>query len=510
MTLLAGDILRLAARRAPARIAVIDGARTMDFATLDREADRLANALHARGVTKGVHVGVISSNRLEYAIINFAVARTGAVLCHLSYRSTAEDVAFALDKVRAEAVLVERAFAPAVAAARDRVRSLRHVVVFGDEADHALAAFTAGRPAEPPSVRLVPDDPLCITFTGGTTGFPKAVVATHRARGLTAFAAAYEFGIDDSDVMIQPAPLFHTAGMCIWFHPAILIGATSVMLRRWDVAAFIDLVERHRVTALFMVPTQLGDLVRHPDFTPARLASVRKIGYAAAPMPPALFDELRRILPAVAFTENYGSTEGGLMTVRPPRLAVEKAGSVGRPVIGHELAVVDNNGTPVPDGESGFIVARGPACFSGYWEDKEETAAALHGGWLWTGDIGYRDADGFYYLVDRAKDMLILGGENVYPKEIENALYRHPAVAECAVFGVPDERLGEVPAAHVVLRPGATVTEAGLIEFCAAAVARHKRPRLVRFVDALPKTTVGKIQKNVIRAAYWPDATSAR
>lgn len=504
MPLLTGEILRLTARRWPDKTAIIDGARDIAYRALDQAADHFAAAIAALGVAKGAHVGVILPNRLEYGIVNFGLARSGAVACHLSYRATADDVAATLGLVGAVVAVVDTSTAAIVAAARDRLPALRDVIVIDDDG-RGFADMLAARAAVPPAVALDVEDTLAVTFTGGTTGRPKAAVASHRARSWTSIAAAFEFGIHEADVMILPAPLFHTAGMCIWFQPAVLIGATMVLQPRWDVATFFDAVERHRVTAAFMVPTQLGDMVRDPGFAPDRLASLRAVDFAAAPMPDVLFDELTRRLPAVEFVENYGATEAGLMTVRKPWFNDTKRGSVGRPVINTEIRVVDGAGRDLPTGQPGEVIQRGGGSFAGYFDDPTGTAEVfrLDDGWVWTGDIGYLDDDRFLFLVDRSKEMMISGGENLYPKEIEDALYAHDAVEECAVFGVPDERLGEIPAAHVVLKPGARIDAEALIEHCAAHIARHKRPRLVRFVDALPKTTVGKIQKNVIRAPYW-------
>jgi acyl-CoA synthetase (AMP-forming)/AMP-acid ligase II len=277
------------------------------------------------------------------------------------------------------------------------------------------------------------------------------------------------------------------------------------------VRRFIDLVERHAVTGTLLVPTQLGDLIAHPAFSAERLRTLRHVNYAGAPMPLALLDRLTEALPRVAFTENYGQSETGPMTIRRAFHPHDRRASSGRPPHNIETKVVDSEGREVPPGVLGEIVTRGAHLLKEYWGEPEQTAALFRRGqgWLWTGDIGVRDADGFITLVDRSKDMIVSGGENIYPTEIENALYEHEAVLECAVIGIPDERLGEVPAAHVVLRAGVAIAEETLIAFTAERIARHKRPRLVKFVETLPKTAIGKIQKNVIRAAYWQGRSRA-
>ena len=300
-------------------------------------------------------------------------------------------------------------------------------------------------------------------------------------------------------------PLFHTAGLRVWYQPAVVLGATCVLLPTWEVGAFIDMVEREKVSAVFTVPTQLNDLIKHPAFDTARLASLAKIGFAGAPMPNSVMERLLELFPEVEFTGHYGQSEAGIIALRPPWETVRKIESAGRPVMGAEVRAVDGQGNTLAPGEVGEIVTRGDHVLSEYFDEPEQTAAAFKtgGGWLWTGDLGFVDDEGYFTLVDRSKDMIIAGGENIYPAEIENALYAHPAVDECSVFGIPHERLGEAPAAAVVLKPGAEATAEELAEFCADRIARFKRPRHIDFVDALPKTAVGKIRRNVLRAPFW-------
>ena len=369
----------------------------------------------------------------------------------------------------------------------------------------ALPDLVAGSPDTPPEVEVLETDPLGITFTGGTTGFPKAVLVTHRARAATAYAAAADFGLSEADIVAATTPMFHCAGLFVWFAPAVMLGATVVAQPTWDAARFIELTEREGVTAAFFVPSQLNDLVSHPAFSAERLRTLRNIGYAGAPMGRALLERVQAALPHAAFTENYGQSETCPLTVRRPEHGAARLGTVGRPAFNVELRVVDGYGKPVGAGRVGEIVTRGEQLFDGYYGDAGQTRAAFPrgDGWLWTGDLGFLDEDGFLTLVDRSKDMLVSGGENIYPAEIENALYGHPAVAECAVFGIPDDHWGEVAAAHVVVAGGHAATEDELTQFCARRIPRHKRPRVIRFVDALPRTAVGKIRKNVLREPYW-------
>jgi len=499
--MLIGEILRLSAARFPDKVALIDGERALTFSALDARADAFAAALAANGIVKGDRIAVLSANSLDVAAIYFGAARAGVIHAALSTRSTPHDVAYMIGKIGAVALFHSADTAALVHDVASECPSLRATVSFGGGGfDGFLASGRKHHAAD-----LKPGDPLAITFTGGTTGRPKGVVVTHAARYATAVTGGVEFGLDERDLALIATPMFHAAGLFVWFQTAMMLGLTSVILPRWDARRAIELIERYRCTATLLVPTQLGDLVADPSFSPDRLASLRHMHYAGSPMALAVLDRAQDLLPQAGFTENYGQSETGPMTVRRPFHPHEKRGSVGRPAHNVETRVLGPDGRECAPDAVGEIATRGAHVFSYYWDDPVETKQAFRtgDGWLWTGDLGYRDRDGFVHLVDRVKDMIVSGAENIYPAEVENALYRHPAVAECAVFGVPDDRWGEVPAAHVVLKPGAIAREDELIAFVEAQVARYKRPRFVRIVEALPRTAVGKIQKSVIREAYW-------
>lgn len=507
--MLVGEILHSTASRVPDRVALIGHGKRLTYAEFERSANRLANALLDLGLDKGAPVAILSTNRPEYAIAYFAIARTPYVSAHCSTRSIAGELAYVLNRIGAQVIILEAAFAAVLRETLPQLDIRPRLIVLDETADIGGATFidnfVAGFPDETPEVEIDERDGLAITLTGGTTGHPKAVLVSHKARCASAEAAAAEFGLSEDDIVIASTPLFHTAGLFVWFGTAVMQGATVVLPPRWDPLEFMNVVEREKVTAAFLVPSQLNDLISHPDFSAARLKSLRNIGYAGAPMSRALFDRVRAIFPDVAFTENYGQSEACPITIRCARHGEEKLGTVGKAASNAEIGVVDENGNLLPAGAIGDIVTRGVQLFDEYFNDPVETAAVfrLADGWLLTGDVGFIDEDGFLTLVDRSKDMLVSGAENVYPAEIENALYQHEAVAECAVFGIPHERWGEVPAAHVVLAPGASVSEEELIDFCARRIARFKRPRIIRFVESLPKTPVGKVRKNELRAPYW-------
>lgn len=503
-----GHILRRTAARGPERIAVIADGERMSYGALDRAADRFANALLARGLGKGHVVAILSTNRLEYPTYFFGAARAGCLQAHLSTRYTADDLRGVMGRAGVEALFVHAEFLPLIQDVRSDLPELKTVVAFGGPAKGkgvvALDAFLKGAPETPPAADVDPDDPLAITFTGGTTGFPKGVLVTQRARWLSSEMAWPIFRLSEDDIVLLATPLFHVAGLFSWFATGIYGGVTFVLMPHWDPGACVDLIAREYVTAACMVPTQINALFADTVFDAGKLATLGYVNYGGSAMPAAVLKRVLEKKPGIVMFEHYGQSEIGPICYRPPELALAKPTSVGYPFDRVELAILDNDGKPLANGSTGEVVVRSDTLFREYFRDPEQSAAAfLPGGWLKTGDLGFIDPDGCLILVDRSKDLIISGGENIYPVEIENALYRHEAVAEAAVFGIPDDQWGEVPAAHIVLKPGKTVSEAALIDFVGKTIARHKRPRIVKFVDELPKTAVGKIRKNVIRADYW-------
>jgi acyl-CoA synthetase (AMP-forming)/AMP-acid ligase II len=510
----AAELLARAAGRWPARTAVVYRDARMTFRALDRAASHLAQALIAAGLGAGHMVAIFSPSRLEYPIFHMGAARANTLQAHLSIRYSAEELVHVINRIEAEAVFVDAALLDNLRAARPCCPSIETIVVMGAagalrSGEIGWDAFHAGVDDAAPRLSIRAEDPFCITFTGGTTGLPKGVLATHGARSYAAQALLAPFEIEPGDIGVLGTPMFHLAGLGSWFAPAMTGGATLVLMPRWDPAAFIETVARERATMGFMVPTMLNGVVNDPSFAPQRLASLRLFNYGGSPMPIPLLDRVLEALPHIGMLDHYGQSEGGALCYRPPESARRKPASNGLPFDWVEVAFMDAEGHRLPEGEGGEsavgeICVKGPQVCTGYWREPDLTKALFtEDGWLRTGDIGYRDADGYIFLVDRAKDMIIAGGENIYPAEIENALFQHPAVRECAVFGIPDEHWGEVPAAHVVLGEPGKVTAEALAEFVATRIARHKRPRVVKFVDSLPKTAIGKVQKNLIRKPYW-------
>jgi acyl-CoA synthetase (AMP-forming)/AMP-acid ligase II len=303
--------------------------------------------------------------------------------------------------------------------------------------------------------------------------------------------------------------MFHVAALNIMFQPAMLAGATVTMLAPWNADGFRDMVRRTGMTANFMVPTQAIQVVQDPKFDPAAYRTWRKVSFAGAPMPDWTQKALMEKLPELRLTQIYGQSEMGVIAVNRWWNLPQKLGAVGREAYNVDTRVVRPDGTPVKVGEIGEVVSRGANLMREYYNEPEQTKGffKLGGGWGWSGDLATIDADGLITLVDRSKEMLISGGENVYPSEIERVIYALPEVAECAVFGIPDSQFGELPAAYIALKAGAALSEAQVTAHCEQHLARFKRPRLVKFVTDFPKTPIGKIQKNVLKEPYWEKQT---
>ena len=392
---------------------------------------------------------------------------------------------------------------------RERMPALRVLSLGPADAADDLLADAASRAARPLEPRARWDDPSSLTYTGGTSGRPKGVVSTHRVRVTMTMSEMAEWDWPADPRFLAISPITHAAGAIVL--PVLLRGGTVIVARGFDPARFRALVARHRATMTFVVPTMIYRLLDDPAFDAAALRSLEVVIYGAAPIAPArLAEAIRRIGPV--FMQLYGQTEvpNCITALRradhDPDRHPERLASCGAPIGPIQVALLDADGREVPAGEPGEICVRGPLVMAGYWNRPEETAQAWRHGWLHTGDVARRDAEGFLYIVDRSKDMIVSGGFNVFPREVEDVLTAHPAVAAAGVVGVPDDTWGEAVKAVVVLRPGAHVDAAELIARVREAKGPVHAPKSVDFVDALPLTGLGKPDKKALRARYWGEA----
>jgi len=490
------DIGRFLAKRAwldGGRLALIAGETRLTFAQMNAAANRAADALARLGVGRGDRIAVLLRNGVDYVALYYAAAKLGAILCGINWRLTAPEVDFILGDAEPKVFIHDLDFA-ATAGALPR----RDFPVFAAGAAGSYAKLLADASAENREPAASPDDALVLVYTSGTTGRPKGAVLTHRQMFWVSATMAATHDYKQGDVNLVPTPLFHVGGLSfatLFVH----MGATLALPRAFEPGAILRLVAEARVNHFFAVPAMLRAMLDHPDYAKADLSSLRWVLCGGAPVPPALIEAFAAR--GVPLPQTYGSTEtAGPATAVDLAHALSKAGSAGLPYFHTDLRIVDRHGAELPPGAIGEVQVRAPHLFAGYWRNPEATAAAFEGDWLKMGDLGRRDAEGDLYMVDRAKDVVISGGENIYPAEIEALLGAHPGIAEVAVVGVPDAEWGEVPCAVIVARPGEALTLDAVRDFCAGKLARFKIPRrLVLSAVPLPRNATGKLLKAEIR-----------
>jgi fatty-acyl-CoA synthase len=502
-----GEILRRSARPETfgGKPALIQGATQITYAELNERANRIAHALLALGLARGDRVAVLGRNSADYVAIIFALAKAGAVMVPLNFWYRGEEIVYAVRQSGSRVVLVDAAFRDLVAGVRGQLDRVERSVVFGaglaGDDLHLGRLAEAADPGEP-AVAVGEDDPRVIMYTSGTTGFPKGATLAHRQHYLHALVYVAETGIQETDRGLLIYPLFHTGGTDCMLVPFFLAGGTVIVLERPDPEDILAAIERERASFVFCVPTVWRRLLRALASRPTDLSSVRTCISASDTIRREDLEAIRSRFGAV--TQLYGLTEAGVVShFLKPAWSLAKLGSVGRahPLV--DVRLVDPAGKDVPPGEVGEILLRGPTIMLGYWEMPEKTAEALRDGWLHTGDLARLDEDGFLYIMGRAKDMIISGGENIYPAEIERVLKEHPGVRDVAVVGVPDREWGESVLAVVVPEEGRQPTPEEVVGWVRERLAGFKKPRFVEFVDALPVTTAtGKVQKGELRRRY--------
>ena len=483
-----GRWIRDRARTTPARVAIDFEDARLSYAELDAWSDRAAGRLSTAGVARGDRVASLVGNHPAHVALLFACAKLGAALVPLSWRLAPAEIRYQLDDA-----------GPTVLFVADTYREL------ADAAGGPVSRLSFGeldRGGEPPSIEAADDDALFLIYTSGTTGKPKGAVLTHANTFWTSLSFDRTCPMGDRDVVLQVLPQYHVGGWNVQSLLAWWAGATVVLEPAFDPARALRLIGEKQVTTMMGVPATYLFMAEDPSFADADLSSLRLAVVGGAPMPESLLETWRAR--GVEIVQGYGLTEAAPNVLcLPPEDASRKLGFAGRPYPHVDVALRDPETGVVLDGPAtGELLVRGPNVFPGYWRDPDATAAAFVDGWLLTGDIAERDADGYFRIAGRLKDLVISGGENVYPAEIEDVLHAHPAVAEAAVIGIPDERWGEVCAAFVAPRPGVDVSPDELVDWCGERLARFKVPRVVQLVDALPRSGVGKVLKGELRASW--------
>jgi acyl-CoA synthetase (AMP-forming)/AMP-acid ligase II len=490
-----------ASRQFADRVAVVDGDRTLTFAEVGERSTRLANALVGLEEEVGSRVAVVMGNRLELVEIDFAIAKAGKVRAPMNTRLTDEERRFILQNCGASIVLTDAIEYERVRALTAGLPELRHVIsVDGPHAQYEQ--LLAGASTRTCALDTDPEAPSLILHTSGTTGRPKGATLPARARlAANAHMLLDEFDATPDDGMLHVGPMSHGSGSKVLSY--YVRGARNVTLPKFDAGQFFDAVATKGATSTFLVPTMIRMLLDHAAAQGGVPAGLRGITYGGAPMPTALAEEAIAAFGPI-LTQVYGSCEAPhpvtVLSRRDHASATpEQLASAGHEAYGVEVRILTPSGEDVAPGEAGELAVRGPNLMSGYWNDAEATAKVMVDGWYRSGDMARRDDAGFIYIVGREREMVISGGLNVYPAEVEAVLHRHPSVSEAAVFGVPDAMWGEAVSAAVVLRPGTSCTTAELIEHCRAHLADYKKPRLVALLDTLPRGATGKIDKVRLR-----------
>ncbi len=506
-----GDWMGRGATYWPDNLAVADvakgGAGRFTYREMNERANRFANWLRDEaGVGEGDRVGMIALNGVEYLDAFFACGKLGAIFVPYNWRLHPRELIGLINQTTPTVLIYSDEFKEKVSQIRGECSSVTHYLHLGDQGIQGSKDYESvlqESPANPVvNEEVDKEDIICLLFTGGTTGFPKGAKISYRMIAWnTLNTAVHELNRDD--VTITHTPMFHTGGLLVYTIPLLTIGGTVVIMRRWDPDQMLELIEKERATMFFCVPTQYQQMLQSPLFRTIDFSSVRFMTSGGAPLPVPLIKAWREVHD-VPFKQGFGMTEFGPgIFSMGPEYAETKAGSIGRPNYFVDARIVNDENVPVPMGEVGELALKGPLMFSGYFKNPKATEEAIdRDGWFHTGDLARMDKDGFYYIVDRKKDMFISGGENVYPVEIEKALYEHPAVHMCAVIGVPDEKWGEVGKAFVVLKPGWELSEEELLEFLRDRLARYKVPKSIEFVDGLPLSPAGKILKRELKKAF--------
>ena len=504
--------LHRAIQRSPNKLATICGNRRRTYAEFGDRVARLAGALQKVGMGADDRVGMLSLNSDRYLEYYLGVWWGGGVVNAANTRWTATEIAYSLDDCDTRILLVDDQFAPMVEELRKKSKSLQTVIYAGDkDTPKGMVSYeevvAGASPVE--DVMRKGDDLAGVFYTGGTTGFPKGVMLTHMNLGSTGMALLAQGLVQDHTVALHSAPMFHLAdgAMTVML---TLRGGTHVFVPAFNPELVLKTIQDEGVTAAVLVPTMIQMMVDFPGGANYRLAKLEQLMYGGSPISEAVLDRAIARLPGARFTQAYGMTEvaavATLLTEEYHTAEGRKKGklrSAGRPTFHVEVKIVDGEGNEVPRGTVGEIATRGPGVMKGYWGKPEQTAAAIRDGWMHTGDGGTMDDDGFVFIVDRIKDMIVTGGENVYSAEVENAIAQHPAVAMCAVIGIPSDQWGEAVHAVIVLKPGQQATQDDIKNHCKGLIANYKCPRSLEFRDALPISGAGKILKNQLREPFW-------
>jgi acyl-CoA synthetase (AMP-forming)/AMP-acid ligase II len=502
--LLLGDIVRRHARVRGDKTAYVIGAERVTYGAFHARSSQVARALQRLGVRRGDRVAVMAANRVEYPVVYFAALKLGAVVVPVNARFTAAEVAYVVGHAEAETFLVAGEFAPLIGALRTSgaLPAVRRFIAL-DAADAGdglrLQAIAEAEESDDVAVDVDEHDPHVMLYTSGTTGSPKGTLLSHRSYWLQATTAHLQLGFCEDDIALSMFPMFHMGGWALplgFWHS----GATVVILPKVEPLRVLGAIERERVTYFYAVPTVFNSLLAVPDFDRFDLRSLRLLGGGTAPMTAAQVERIMERFRCRDMVILYGSTEAGPVSVLRPRDVPRRPETVGRPYLDVDVRLVDESGHDVPLGSVGEIAARSEFTMQGYWRNPEETARTKRDGWVFTGDLGVFDPEGFLSIVGRRKEVIRSGGESIFPVELERTLLAHPQIREAGVVGIPDPHWGEAVVAAVVLRDGAELTTADVVAYLREHLAAYKKPRHVCFFAELPRTAASQqVHKPLLR-----------
>jgi long-chain acyl-CoA synthetase len=509
-----GDMIRRSAHRSPDKTALVFRESQITYRQLNRRVNSLAHALLGLGLKKGERVVLLSHNSPAYYEVYFACAKTGGIFVPVNNLLKRSELLQILNYIEPRYLFFGAEFLDRAEGLRGELTDTEVFVCIGDGTTLSSIPYedmiSRGAPDEP-AVKITDDDVISIFLTSGTTGLPKGALRTHKHIYLNALTCAAEVGLKAADRTLQVFPFYHITWEDNLRH---ILMANTIMIRKegsFDAKEVLATLSRERISVCQLVPTMISSVLQVDDYESYDLSQFRLLVYAASPMPVELLKGAMKRF-SCQFAQLYGQTETGptITLLRPEDHVLDgtaeqlsRLASAGRPVLSYEVRIVDKEGNDAPVGEVGEIAVRSEAMTIGYWDLPQETAKTIKDGWLYTGDFGKMDEGGYVYIVDRKNDMIISGGKNIYPREIEEVLYRYPAVLEATVIGVPDDHWGESVKALVVLKEGAKATEEEVISFCKENLASYKKPRYVEFRKELPKSPAGKILKRLIRDEYW-------
>jgi len=499
-----GDMLTSTARKLPDKIAIICDDRQITYQELNARVNQLAHGLLQKGINKGSKVATLMYNSIELAEIYFALAKAGITGVPLNFRLTAPELYYIIENADATTLIIGEEFEATLDQLRPRLSKVEHFITVGKKPQKVGEFYNLyhNQSNHEPDVKVKAEDESFIIYTSGTTGKPKGVILTHKNHIWNTINYTIAYQMEESDVELALTPMFHSSTMGRIF-AYIFTGATFITSKRFDPVQVMELITKRKVTSITQTPTMYAALLNLKDKDCYHTDTVKRIVMGAAPVFPEMKGEIAQLFPHAGIFDLYGLTEASPgVTILKPNDPPDKIASVGKPMMSVKIKIVGEGGRELPSGKTGEIVCRGPNVMKGYYDNTVATQETLKEGWLYTGDVGRIDRDGYLYLTGRKKELIVSGGDNIYPAEVEAVLHQHPLILEAAVIGVPDEYWGESVKAIVVAKSGKAIDEQEVIEYCKSRLASYKKPKSVDFIDALPKNAAGKVMKDELLKRY--------